>query len=254
MTDPVIVLEDDASDIDWRTVKEFTFTKGAFPDENDVRTWCKKRNIRSSALVDAGDTWVLQQHTRGDFKDDDFKTTRVDNGVSAEVGHAREEAVATGAEAAGSAVVETIRSEGSTFALYTKDNAKKLGVYQSRDAAALQEEKIARAATSEVDAPIGFARDVKTGELEVVPGGGLLLAEDASDVSRLSDGTLKKLRQTFVDKRTALRQAHSDMDDSAKYSSPEGAAVLDDLYYYNQLISRLENEMQCRMLPLDTGE
>lgn len=97
----------------------------------------------------------------------------------------------------------------------------------------------------------GLTKKAETGAIEIAEGGRYILSEDAGDLARMSDAQLKKTRAAMVDKRAEKRSAHGELPSDTKYSSPEGSAILDDLYYYNQIVSRLECEMACRLLPLD---
>ncbi len=190
--------------VDPTSVKELRFSKASFPNQDDVRVWCRKNHYSSSDVVDHDDEWHVHQKRRGDFINDDFQVAKVEDGVSAEVGNARE-----GATAPDARLGATLR-EGA-----------------------------------------GLVKDEASNAIVVAEGGRYVLNEDDGDMARLSDGALKKLRGQMVEKRTAIRTAHGEMADEDKYGSPEGSAVLDDMYYYNQLISRLENEMACRTLTLD---
>lgn len=146
-------------------------------------------------------------------------------------------------------VSETIKKEDGKFNLYTKDGKKLLGQHDSMADAQKQESAINIAKSKESDA--GLVKDVASGAVEISEGGRYVINEDAGDLARMSDAQLKKTRSTMVDKRNEKRNDHAALPDMNKYSSPEGSAILDDLYYYNQIVSRLECEMACRMLTLD---
>lgn len=98
---------------------------------------------------------------------------------------------------------------------------------------------------------VGLARDATTGTISLAEGGRYVLNEAAGDLARMSDDDLRTMRKTFIEKRSALRTAQAELGDADRYGSPEGAALLDDKYYYDMLISRLESEMACRLITLD---
>lgn len=148
-------------------------------------------------------------------------------------------------------LAETIKHEGSKWVIYNKDGSKKLGSYGSEAEAKkrLGQIEFFKNKTGE-SLGWGLGRDEQS-HVVVVEGGQYFLNEDADDLPRMEDEDLQDLRKTFVEKRTALRAAQAAMDPEDRYGSPEGSALFDDLCYYNALISRIECEMACRLLPLD---
>lgn len=125
----------------------------------------------------------------------------------------------------------------------------KAEVGQARESAAAPDAKASTVPVREYKG-VGLAK-LESGDVVLAEGGRYLLKEDAGDMARMSDGKLKDLRATMVGKRTDKRKAHGDLSPEDKYGSPEGSALLDDLYYYGNLISQIEREMSDRMLPLD---
>ncbi len=78
----------------------------------------------------------------------------------------------------------------------------------------------------------------------------LLIVEAYKDLGKADDDELRALRGVMIGKHEAQLTIFSGLGDD-RYSTPEGNAALRDLAYYGNCISRLESEMQYRMMTLD---
>ena len=81
------------------------------------------------------------------------------------------------------------------------------------------------------------------------PSGLLVLTEDYMDLSALADDHIRALRQIMTDKATQERADFNALGDD-RYCSPEGAAEMRDMNYYDECLRRIESEMAARMLTL----
>ena len=69
-------------------------------------------------------------------------------------------------------------------------------------------------------------------------------------MASLKDERLKEIRAMMSDKLAAIDASFRELGD-LRYNSTEGSTLLRDMSYYHAVLSRLEYEMACRLLPLD---
>lgn len=80
--------------------------------------------------------------------------------------------------------------------------------------------------------------------------GRLVLAEAYKDLGKADDQELRKLRKAMIGKHAEKLKAFQELGDD-RYSTPAGNGLMRDMGYYGQCITRIEGEMQYRMLTLD---
>lgn len=87
---------------------------------------------------------------------------------------------------------------------------------------------------------MGFHKN-EDGDVSIKEGGVYTLVE--GDLARMSDEDLRALRNTMIAARKPLIKLHQGMDDSKRFSTPEGRQLFEDICYYDQIIRQVEWEM-----------
>jgi hypothetical protein len=74
-------------------VQSLIFSKEKFPDEESVTKWCEKNDYKvhkNPGIDETEDSWRVRQRSPSDFDPKSFRTIKIEDGVSAVVGHLKD--------------------------------------------------------------------------------------------------------------------------------------------------------------------
>lgn len=117
-------------------IQTLIFSKSTFKTSEEAKKWASSHKFKSGNVRETGDSWRLQQRPPEEFDSATFRTVSITDGVTAVMGKLKNaKADITEEEFVIMSTVAFIRKVGNQYCVFSHDGSKRLGCYNSKEAA-----------------------------------------------------------------------------------------------------------------------